>query len=39
VLLDFDTKTVEYVAPKDVRVPKKQVLTSSGSAPPPKKSS
>jgi hypothetical protein len=37
VILDFDKKTVEYVAPKDVPKPKKQVVGVTGSAPPPKK--
>lgn len=37
VILNFDTKTVEYVAPKDVPKPKKAVRSVSGSNPPPTK--
>jgi hypothetical protein len=38
VILNFDKKTVEYVAPRDVPTPKKAVRSASGSNPPaPKK--
>jgi hypothetical protein len=37
VILNFDKKTVDYVAPKDVPKAKKAVTTVSGSAPPASK--
>ena len=36
VILNLDKKTVEYVAPRDVRTPKKAVTAVSGSSPPPR---
>jgi hypothetical protein len=37
VILNFDKKTVDYVAPKDVPKPKKSVTTVSGTTPPASK--
>ncbi|HEY2936715.1 MAG TPA: hypothetical protein VGJ25_08945 [Gaiellaceae bacterium] len=39
VILNFDKKTVEYVAPQDMPAPKQKLVTTvSGSTPPrPKK--
>ncbi len=35
VIVNFDRKSVEYIAAKDVQTPKKAVASASGSTPPP----
>ena len=35
VVVNFDRKSVEYIAAKDVRTPKKAVASATGSTPPP----